>query len=87
MSSGKARDEIVRRTMASTRGITIEDIEARRLCQERCIELFGKQTTKHLTATQRFILAQDLRNLYTLSFRQLSALTKLPEEEIRKYVK
>lgn len=87
LSSSKSRDEIVRRTMASVRGVTMEDLEARRICQECCVTLFGKRTTMHLTTEQRIIVAQKLRSLYCLSFRQLSTLSRLPESEIRKYIK
>lgn len=87
LASNKSRDEIVRRTMASVRGITMEDMEARRLCQDRCVALFGKRTTMHLTTEQRLTLAQNLRSSYRLSFRQLSKLTRLPESEIRKYTR
>lgn len=87
MAIGKSRDEIVRRTMASAHGIVLEDLEARRLCHERCIGLFGKQTTKHLDTMERITLAQDLRKKYLLSFRQLATVVKLPESEVRKYVK
>lgn len=87
MSSSKSRDEIVRKAMSIVRGITLDDMEARRLCQARCIELFGKTTTRHLTTDQRITLAMEMRKQYSLSIRQLSTLTKLPESEIRKYVR
>ncbi len=87
LASSKSRDEIVRRTMASVRGITMEDLEARRICQDRCMALFGKRTTMHLSTGQRLSIAQDLRSSYRLSFRQLAALTRIPESEIRKYIK
>lgn len=87
MSSGKNRDEAVRHTMSSIRGVTLDDIEARGLCQAKCVELFAKTTTKHLTTDQRLNLAMEMRRQYALSFRQLAALTKLPETEIRKYVR
>lgn len=87
LASGKARDEIVRRTMSTVRGLTLEDLEARMRCMERCINLFGKKTTKFLTTGQRLELAQDLRSKYGISFRQLSFLTKLPEAELRKYIR
>lgn len=87
MSSGRSRDEIVRKTMLNTRGITVEDIEARNLCREQCIILFGKQTIRQLTTEQRIRLSQVLRKTYLLSYRQLSTLTRIPESEIRKYIK
>lgn len=87
LASSKSRDEIVRQTMASVRGVNMEDMEARRICQAICMTRFGKQTTMHLTADQRLYLAQELRSAYHLSFRQLATLTRLSESEIRKYIK
>lgn len=87
LASSKARDEEVRKAMSMQRGILIEDLDARKICQEVCQELFCKQSTRHLDANQRLSLAQHLRKKYQLSFRQLSQLTKLPESELRKYIK
>lgn len=87
LASGKARDEIIRKTMASVRGVTIEDIEARSICRARCDFLFKQPSTKFLTTSQRLTLAQDLRKMCLMSFRQLSLLTKLPENELRKYIR
>lgn len=87
MASGKNRDEIIRKTMSSIRGITIDDIEARKLCHLKCLELFSKTTTRHLTTDQRLTLALEMRKHYSLSTRQLASLTKIPEIELMKYVK
>ena len=87
MSSGKARDEEILRRMSEWRGVVIEDIQARELCRESCQQLFGKQTTRHLSTTERISLAQNMRKLYKISYRQLSSLVGIPELELRKYVK
>lgn len=87
MASGKARDEEILRRMSELRGVVIEDIQARSLCREACLQLFGKQTTRHLTTTERISLSQHLRKLYRISYRQLSSLVGIPESELRKYVK
>lgn len=87
LCSGKSRDEVVRNQMSTARGVMIEDLEARQLCHESCVSLFGMQTTRHLNADQRLHLAQYMRTTYHLSYRQLSMLTKVQEIEIRKYVR
>ncbi len=87
MSGGKNRDEAVRMTMSAIRGVTLEDIEARKICQDRCADLFGKMSTRQLSTEQRLSLAIDMRKRYKISIRQLSILTKLPENEIRKYIR
>lgn len=87
LSSGKAKDEPVLAQMATARGVLIDDLEARRLCESACMELFGKHTTRHISPEERLILARQLRKTHKLSFRQLSFLTKVPEEELRKYVR
>lgn len=87
LCSGKSKDEPVRIQMATARGVVIEDLEARQLCRESCVLLFGKQSTRHLNAEQRLRLAQHLRTTLRLSYRQLSVLTKVPEVELRKYIR
>ncbi|MBQ0044721.1 MAG: hypothetical protein KBT05_06850 [Bacteroidales bacterium] len=73
--------------MASERGLMIEDIEARKLCEAVCLDLFGRKGTRHVTPEQRIVLARELFRRYGLSCRQLSTFTKLPEDEIRSYLR
>jgi len=87
MANNKSRDEEILNRMSSVRGIVIEDMQARKLCEELCIQLFDKHTTRHLTTDQRIHLAKKLRLQYHLSYRQLSTLSKVPETELRKYIK
>lgn len=86
-SSSKKQDEIILNRMSMARGVVIEDLDARQLCEELCIEMFGKKTTRHLTPQQRIILAQHLRRKYHLAFRQITFLVHVPESELRKYVR
>lgn len=86
-ASSKAQDEIVRNTMAATHGVILDDIEARRICSELCQRLYDKLSTKTLSVTQRLNLAQELRRTYRMSIRQISTLVKLPEAELREYVR
>lgn len=87
LSSGKAKDEPLLQRMAMQRGVVVEDLLARKYCEEICLELFGKKTAKYATIEQRLTVAQRLRSIYHLAYRQLATLTYLPETEVRKYVK
>jgi len=87
LSSSKARDTEILNRMAACRGIMLDDLEARRLCRDKCQQLFSKDATRHLTTENRITLARILRKDYLLSYRQLSILVKVPEMELRKYVK
>ncbi|MBP9987764.1 MAG: hypothetical protein KBT44_07585 [Bacteroidales bacterium] len=86
LSSGKDKLKVVQDRMAQSRGLMIEDIEARKYCESACMELFGRKGTRHITPEQRITLARELHRRHGLCCRQLSTLTKLPEEEIRNYV-
>lgn len=87
MCRGKKSDEEIMRHMALTREVTLEDLTARQLCEEICMKLFGKHTAKYVTIEQRLQVAQILRSSYHMAYRQLRALTYLPESELRKYIK
>lgn len=87
LSAGKKRDEPVLKKMAEVRGISYNDIEARRVCKETCQEMFGFQDVRRLNAMQRVAVAIKIRERHGLSYRQLSTIIRLPESEIRKYVR
>lgn len=87
MSSGKDKYSVVQDKMALVRGVIIDDLEARRLCETITMELFGRKGTRHITSQQRIILARALRKRYSFSLRQISMLTKLPETELGEYIK
>lgn len=87
MANNKKRDETVICRMAKVHGIDLEDLEARHVCEKVCLDLFGKRTARWLDTTQRLTLAMNLRRCHKMSFRQISILSRLPEAEIRKYMK
>ncbi|MBO4466304.1 MAG: hypothetical protein J5748_06500 [Bacteroidales bacterium] len=86
-SSPKKREEEMLQAMANYRGVSLEDLEARRICGEACKQMFGFRDPRRLDSPRRINLAQQLRRQYRLSFRQLSTLVYVPEGEIRRYVK
>lgn len=87
LASNKEKNKVVLDKMASVVGILIEDMEARQLCEDLCLELFRRKGTRHLVPQQRLTLARELLRRYHLCIRQLSTLTKLPEEELHKYLR
>jgi len=87
LSSPRKREEEMLLRMADERGVTIEDLEARRLCGDMCKQLYGTRDPRRLDGKQRLKLAQQLRRLHRLSFRQLATMVRLPEPELRAYVR
>ena len=87
LANSKKKDDTVVAKMSKVRGMMIEDIEARKISAAVCYSLFHKHDSRWLDTNQRLELAQELRRQYYLSFRQLATLCRLPEAEIRKYVR
>lgn len=87
LASGKIKDQEILNQMANSRGVRMEDLELRHISEKLCYELYQKKTARWLDTNQRVTLAQKLRIEYSVSFRQLSVVCRLPEDEIRKYVK
>ncbi len=87
LSSPRKREEEMLRRMAEQRGVSLEDLEARKICGNVCKSLFGTRDPRRLDASQRIRLAQQLRHQYRLTFRQLATLVRLPETEVRTYVR
>ena len=86
-SSPKQREEEMLQTMANYRGVSLEDLEARKICGDVCKQMFGFRDPRRLDSPRRINLAQQLRRQYRLSFRQLSTLVYVPENEIRCFVR
>ena len=86
-SAGKKRDAEIVATMADSRGVMLEDLEARKICSETVRSQFGFRDVRTLNTGQRLSLARTLRAGYRISFRQLATLVHLPEPEIRKYLR
>ena len=87
LSSPKKREEMMLARMAEYRGVSMEDVEARKICGDVCKGLFGTRDPRRLDTPRRIRLAQQLRRQYRLTFRQLATLVRLPEAEVRTYVR
>lgn len=87
LASKKSSDQMILERMSMVRGVNIEDLEARTLCAEVCMTLFNKKTARHLNTAERLHLARTLRHRYLLSYRQLALLVRIPESELRMFVK
>lgn len=88
LGSNKKQDDIVVvNEMIKSKGIFLEDLEARKICGDESFSLYGKRDARWLNPTQRMNLARRVRAKYNLSFRQLSTIVRLPEVELRKYIK
>lgn len=86
LASGRKQMQTVRDQMARSRGVMLEDLEAREICAMTCLRLFGKRTARWLDTQQRLELAKALKFQYKLSLRQLATLCRLPEVEVMKYL-
>ena len=86
-ASGRNKDMEMLSAIAVTRGVLLDDREARRISREESRKLFGVQDTRQLTADQRLSLARVLRQENKLSLRQVADLALLPEEEINYYLR
>jgi len=82
----KRGDDEVDGQMTRHRGVAMETIDARAVCSDICFTMFHKKSARWLAADQRVMLAKQLRSKYHLSFKQLSALCRLPEDELHKYI-
>ena len=85
-SSPKKREDEMNARMADYRGVSFDDMEARRLCGDSCKQMFGIRDPRRLDGPRRIELAQYLRRQYRLSFRQLSTLVRLSEVDLRAYI-
>ena len=87
LCSGKNNDAMVLNAMAEARGLAMDDLEARTVCASLCNQKYGVRSSKFLNMQERLLLAQDLRSQYHLGYRQIAFLSRLPEFELKKYVR
>ena len=87
LSSPRKREDAMLARMAEERGVSMEDMEARKVCGDVCQQLFDTRDPRRLDTRKRIRLAQQLRNQFRLTFRQLSTLVRLPETEVRSFVR
>ena len=87
LSTGRSKDMEVLSAIAASRGIALDDREAGEICRMTCQELFGFSDTRKLIPEQRLSMARELRQSHHLSLRQIATLTRLPEEEVARYIR
>ncbi|MBQ0094585.1 MAG: hypothetical protein KBT49_02250 [Bacteroidetes bacterium] len=84
MGNGNRKCDTISNKMAKVHGISLDDLEARKIAEEVCYALFEKKSARHLTPAQRLVFAQNLRRTRQMTFRQIAIISRLPESEIRK---
>lgn len=87
LSSPRKREEMMLARMVEERGVSLEDLEARKACGDICKQLFGTRDPRRLDTRRRIQLAQRLRSQLRLTFRQLATRVRLPETEVRSFVR
>ena len=87
LASTRAKEKELLARMAEQRGVSMEDLEARKVCGDVCKQLYGTRDPRRLNTQQRLRLAQQLRDRFRLTFRQLATLVRLPETEVRAFVR
>jgi len=87
LSAGRKQQQSVVDAMAMARGVNLPDLEARKIAYSIAEKLFGKRDSRWLIPQQRLELAKVLRQEYRLSIRQTATLSRLPEIELRKYLR
>ena len=87
LSSPRKREVEMLDRMIEQRGVNLEDQEARRVCGDTCKQMFGTRDPRRLDGHCRIRLAQQLRQQYKMTFRQLATVVRLSETEIRTFVR
>lgn len=85
--AGRKADQIVLDSMSQSRGVALEESEARDITSRTCYGLFGFSDVRRLSVQQRICLARRMRADFGMGFSQLSRRVHLPESELRKYIK
>lgn len=86
LSAGRNNESEIIERMASVRGITMDYVDAQKLCSDMCAAMFGKRDARSLNPPSRLKLAIELRKVHSLSRNQIAALVRLPQSEIEKFV-
>lgn len=87
MNSGKKHDDSIVSQMAKIQTPMLEDLEAKRICAETSLRLFGHTSLSQLSVPERISLAQVLRNDHGASVRQIASLLRIKLSELRKFVR
>ena len=86
LASSRSREQAVQERIAASRGVSLEDSEARLHCKEIMKEKYGFTDVRKLNSQERIILAQLLRRRLRLTSRQIATLARLPYNEVCKYI-
>ena len=86
LAGSRKREEEILQKMAWERGIMLDDLQARSVCAQECLALYGIRDPRRLDAQSRMILAQNLRSRHRMTIRQIANLIRLPESEVLRYV-
>lgn len=87
MGGSRKKEEVLINRMAKAVGIQLSDFESNKICTKECMTRFGKRTARWLTPDQRLSLACRIRRTHHLSIRQIAKFCRVPEQEIRKYLR
>lgn len=87
LGNSSRKNEAVLNKMAKVHGITLEDFDARRLSEDVCYSLFGKKTARWLNPQERLVFARNLKRSHNMTLRQIATLSRLPESELKKYLR
>lgn len=86
LGSTKSFESVIEK-MSRHRGIAMETLEAREIFSSLCYQYYKKRDARWLNMNQRSFLARELRKKHNLTFKQLSALCRIPEDELHKYLR
>lgn len=87
LGNSSRKNDTVLDKMLKVHGISLEDFDARKLSEDVCMSMFGKKTARWITPEQRLMLARELYRNHHLSIRQTSTFSRIPAEELKKYIK
>lgn len=85
-ASNKQSEEITE-TMSEIRGVEYNDYEARELASRLAFDAFKSRDILRLDIKERLKLSFILKRRHKMSTRQLSVVCRVPESEIKKYIK
>jgi len=86
MSSNKNADNELILKRIDSHGVTIEDLDARRIAENLVKARYGVNGINSLDTVKRIDIALALRQNYKLSLRQIAMVTRIPISELEKYI-
>lgn len=87
LGNNSRKNDMVLAKMAKMHGVILEDFDARKLCEQVCMSLFGKKSARWLEPDQRLELAHNLKHSHNMTIKQIAAFCRIPKAELVKYLK